>query len=130
MNYNLKKPCANCPFRTDIKPFIRGERAEEICESIIDSQQSFPCHKPILHRETSGDCDFFVGRTNLGVRNTDDAIKATLEFFGIAQETVQVEFVPPDIRKPEDYMVIDGAGIKQCVMYLTDEQIREMFPHE
>lgn len=51
MNYNLKKPCANCPFRTDIKPFIRGERAEEICESIIDSQQSFPCHKTIKHDE-------------------------------------------------------------------------------
>ncbi len=45
MNFNLKKPCANCPFRTDIRPFLTTGRAEEIVESIIDMQQTFPCHK-------------------------------------------------------------------------------------
>ena len=44
MNYNLKKPCSNCPFRTDIKTFIRPERAEDICDS-LERGQDFVCHK-------------------------------------------------------------------------------------
>ena len=47
MKFDLKKPCAQCPFRTDITPFIRPERAEEICASMIDLQQAFPCHKTV-----------------------------------------------------------------------------------
>lgn len=45
MNFNSTKPCANCPFRTDIKPFLTIERAEEIAASIVDQQQAFLCHK-------------------------------------------------------------------------------------
>lgn len=41
----------------------------------------FSNHRPIKHREVSGDCDFFVGVTNLGVTTTDQAVKATLEYF-------------------------------------------------
>ena len=52
MNYNLKKPCANCPFRDDIDPFITQERAEEIAESLSLQQLDFPCHKTV---DYSGD---------------------------------------------------------------------------
>lgn len=41
----------------------------------------FSNHKPIEARELRGDCDFFVGITNTGVRTTDHAIKATAKFF-------------------------------------------------
>lgn len=41
----------------------------------------FSNHRPIKHREVSGDCDFFVGVTNLGVTTTEMAIEATLQFF-------------------------------------------------
>jgi hypothetical protein len=34
----------------------------------------FSNHKPIKSREIAGDCDFFVGVTNTGVRTTADAI--------------------------------------------------------
>lgn len=44
MNFDLKKPCPQCPFRTDIKPFITPERSEDICESLL-SGRDFPCHK-------------------------------------------------------------------------------------
>jgi hypothetical protein len=47
MKFYLKKPCANCPFRTDIKPFLTQSRAQEICTSLIDHQQTFPCHKTL-----------------------------------------------------------------------------------
>lgn len=44
MKHNLSKPCAECPFRTDIKSYLRPKRAEEICESLMNGH-SFPCHK-------------------------------------------------------------------------------------
>lgn len=42
----------------------------------------FSNHKPSIAREARQDCDFFVGVTNFGVTRTNDAIKATLEYFG------------------------------------------------
>lgn len=45
----------------------------------------FSNHKPIKHRETAGDCDFFVGYTHLGIQTTDQAIKKTLEFFNLLE---------------------------------------------
>lgn len=41
----------------------------------------FSNHKPIKAREVKGDCDFFVGITNLSVTRTENAIDATLAFF-------------------------------------------------
>lgn len=47
MKFDLKKPCANCPFRTDIPFYLRAERAVEIAESLRDKGESFPCHKTV-----------------------------------------------------------------------------------
>lgn len=41
----------------------------------------FSNHKPIPERELKKDCDFFVGVTNTGVRNTETALKAVQTFF-------------------------------------------------
>lgn len=43
----------------------------------------FSDHKPIHYREMAGDCDFFVGVTHTGTRNTHDAINAVCNFFGV-----------------------------------------------
>lgn len=43
----------------------------------------FSDHKPIYRRELAGDCDFFVGKTNTGVRTTWDAANAVCNFFGV-----------------------------------------------
>lgn len=45
MNYDMKKPCDKCPFRTDIQPFLRKSRVEEIDQSLRHSE--FPCHQTI-----------------------------------------------------------------------------------
>ena len=45
MKYNLSKPCANCPFRDDIRPYLNEARAGEIVESL--EQSTFPCHKTV-----------------------------------------------------------------------------------
>lgn len=41
----------------------------------------FSNHRPIKQREINGDCDFFVGITNLKVTNTAQAVLAALRFF-------------------------------------------------
>lgn len=41
----------------------------------------FSNHKPIESRELAGDCDFFVGHTNLGITTTREAISATWAHF-------------------------------------------------
>lgn len=43
MNYDLVRPCAHCPFRTDVPPFLRRARAVEIRWSLTRGE--FPCHE-------------------------------------------------------------------------------------
>jgi hypothetical protein len=41
--YGLITPCAQCPFRSDIRPYITAARVKEI----LSSQGEFHCHKTI-----------------------------------------------------------------------------------
>lgn len=43
--YRLTSPCADCPFRTDVRPYMRPERVDEIQAPLILAQ--FPCHKTV-----------------------------------------------------------------------------------
>jgi hypothetical protein len=43
----------------------------------------FSNHRPIAERERAGDCDFFVGVTNLTVTTTDQALAAVRSHFGV-----------------------------------------------
>lgn len=53
MDFKLKAPCGNCPFRTD-KPKQKGwlgrERAKEIYEA-LRNDKTFTCHKTINNDE-------------------------------------------------------------------------------
>ena len=51
MNFKLKKPCKDCPFRTDIQAFLRPDRAEEIFLAITEQQATFTCHKTTVESE-------------------------------------------------------------------------------
>lgn len=45
MEFNLRRPCKNCPFRTDCTPEWLGRaRASEIVNSITVEDQRFSCH--------------------------------------------------------------------------------------
>jgi hypothetical protein len=50
MRYSMTTPCPQCPFRNDIRGYLRGERVEEIVASVLN-QQSFPCHKTTIDVE-------------------------------------------------------------------------------
>ena len=57
MKYSMSSPCPQCPFRNDIDGYLRSERVEEICESVL-RQQSFPCHKTTHESEDDdGECE-------------------------------------------------------------------------
>lgn len=58
----------------------------------------FSDHKPIPEKEANGDCDFFVGHTNFGKTNTNDALKAVLLHFGE---------VNPLVEKAPDLIIVD-----------------------
>jgi len=45
MNFNLKKPCKDCPFLIGRMFPLNRERREEIAEFITTHQGTFPCHK-------------------------------------------------------------------------------------
>lgn len=42
--YSLRTPCRRCPFRVDVEPYLRTERAEEIARSLHEGAEFF-CHE-------------------------------------------------------------------------------------
>lgn len=51
--FALRRPCAHCPFRTDVVgggDYIRRDRAVEIAQSLAQGSD-FPCHKTVEHDE-------------------------------------------------------------------------------
>jgi len=43
MSY-MKKPCANCPYRVDVKPYLTPARGEELADIACDPYNNFWCH--------------------------------------------------------------------------------------
>lgn len=41
----MKEPCAHCPYRRDVKPFLHPERGEELAYLACNPYNYFPCHK-------------------------------------------------------------------------------------
>lgn len=75
--------------------------------TVIDPKDSrrqfkvrFSNHKPNKGKEVEGDCDFFVGVTNLGVTTTEMAITATNQFFESKTATKSPEYEDALKHKP------------------------------
>jgi len=60
MEYYTKKPCKDCPFRKDVKPFLTAEFGEELAYSAQNPFNSFPCHKTTVEDEDSEDGEMMV----------------------------------------------------------------------
>jgi hypothetical protein len=41
----MEKPCKQCPYRRDVKPFLTPERGEELADLAGNPFNDFPCHK-------------------------------------------------------------------------------------
>ncbi|MBM4574815.1 hypothetical protein GS896_27545 [Rhodococcus hoagii] len=48
--FGLKRPCVDCPFRTDRQPFLRPDRAAEIADA-LEAGEPFWCHKTVEYDE-------------------------------------------------------------------------------
>lgn len=55
MNFNLTKPCSDCPFRTDVVPYLNKARVRDIERGLVQQQQSFPCHKTTVAGQDDDD---------------------------------------------------------------------------
>jgi hypothetical protein len=51
--YGMTSPCALCPFRKDIRPYLTSARVREIERSLERSE--FPCHKTTQHDDDDGE---------------------------------------------------------------------------
>jgi len=49
----VKKPCIHCPFRSDVKPFLRAERATDLAYLAQNPYSSFVCHKTTVSDDQS-----------------------------------------------------------------------------
>ena len=57
MKFDMKRPCAKCPFRNDITPYLRVDRIEEIIDAITRLQQTFACHETTVPSDSDDDDD-------------------------------------------------------------------------
>lgn len=72
---NVKKPCAQCPFRKDsLKGWLGGERMEEIL-----NQDSFICHKK-KHLQCAG--HMLINGTDNGFVRLANRLNINLELSG------------------------------------------------
>jgi len=55
MKFNLVRPCAKCPFRNDIRPFLRQERVIDLENELINQQKTFTCHETNDYDDETGD---------------------------------------------------------------------------
>ncbi len=64
MNYDLKKPCSNCPFlKADGAVRLGESRIEEIAGAMLSSQGStFACHKTVQYDDDADDPDTEINR--------------------------------------------------------------------
>lgn len=63
----VKKPCKHCPFRSDITPFLRTERAEELAYASTNPYSDFSCHKTLDYDNDEGEaCATSITKTCAG----------------------------------------------------------------
>lgn len=51
MKYDLKKPCAQCPYKRDSAPGWTGDYAPEDLVTVVQQEQDFPCHTLINYND-------------------------------------------------------------------------------
>lgn len=59
MSMDLVRPCAHCPFRNDIPPYLTHARVREIEESL--DQGWFPCHETLDYDQVDPDSQYEEG---------------------------------------------------------------------
>ncbi len=51
----LKRPCKDCPFRSDSPRYLTDKRYQSIASALVDQGQSFSCHKTLESEPDTGE---------------------------------------------------------------------------
>lgn len=57
----VKYPCKNCPYRSDVKPYLRPERGVELAYLPQNPYNEFFCHKTTRYDDSPEDDDEMGG---------------------------------------------------------------------
>jgi len=60
----MKKPCKDCPYRRDVKPFLTEARGYELAYHATNPYNEFPCHKTTEYDEEGDSGDMLVVETS------------------------------------------------------------------
>jgi hypothetical protein len=58
VKFDLTRPCGNCPFRTDVRPYIRADKVRQVLGDPAATgaahwpASSFACHKTVDYRRS------------------------------------------------------------------------------
>lgn len=55
MKFDLTSPCADCPFRRDIRPYLTRKRAKYFMDNMLSGQKQFVCHKTSVEDSETGE---------------------------------------------------------------------------
>ncbi|BAU93440.1 hypothetical protein MPPM_4835 [Methylorubrum populi] len=57
----MAAPCKHCPFRRDVKPFLRPDRATELAYATENPYSEFYCHKTLDYDGDEGEPEATAG---------------------------------------------------------------------
>ena len=60
MKFTMTRPCAKCPFRTDIDGYLTSDRMKEIIGSLL-AGATFTCHETTVESEDGDDSEMVDG---------------------------------------------------------------------
>lgn len=111
MKFDLKRPCNQCPFRTDKAPFISHARAKEIADGMVKHGASFACHKTLGHDDdgdtyTKSDSQFCAGAIIMLEKSGQAGNVAMIrgaERFGLYKHS-EMEMDSPVFDSPRDFV--------------------------
>lgn len=102
--FNLKRPCKDCPFRKDKAPYLHPDRAHEIASDVVHHDAWFVCHKtleqPESRQEACAGSIIFADKHNM----TNGYYRVIERFGGIAMDSyLDKEQVFDTVEDMEDH---------------------------
>lgn len=112
MKFDIKRPCAECPFRTDCHPYLR--RAPQIAEQMKDDQNWFACHQTTgamhgkrIRKENQSHCAGLMG-VLWRERRMNVAMRLALVYKMITVEQLEAE--QPVFKSLDEFAAHHGQG--------------------
>lgn len=102
MSSFMKKPCEQCPFRRDVKPFLHPERGDQLAYHAHNPYNEFTCHKTTEYNEETEEME---------VINTS---KSCAGFLTLMANELGEDSVPKDFKPSYDLVYTDSFEMSQA----------------